>query len=60
MYLIHSGTAKIYAENGYAFATFRKGENFGESEVLTGIRRNGSARPIDIMNLYTLNKVDLE
>jgi len=60
MYLIHSGVVKIYAENGFAFATFRKGMNFGESEILTGMRRNGTARTQDVLSLYTLSKPDLE
>ena len=60
MYFIHLGTVKVFAENGYAYATFRKGENFGESEILTGMRRNGTARTKDILMLYTLTKVDLE
>ena len=60
MYLIHSGTVKIYAENGFAFATFRKGMNFGDSEILIGMRRNGTARTHDSLHLYTLSKVDIE
>lgn len=60
MYFIYAGTVKIYAENGYSFATFRKGENFGETDVLTGMRRNGTARTADILQMYTLSKADLE
>jgi len=60
MYFIYSGTVKIYAENGFSFATFRKGENFGETDILTGMRRNGTARTVDILQMYTLTKADLE
>ena len=30
MYFVNSGNVKLYAENSFPFARFRKGDNFGE------------------------------
>lgn len=48
------------AENGYAFAVFRKGDHFGETDVFCGTRRNGTAQAFDTCMLYKLKKSDLE
>jgi len=43
IYMIHQGTIKLFAENGYPFKIYRDGDVFGEADCLTGIRRNGTA-----------------
>ena len=60
MYFVNSGNVKLYAENGFPFATFRKGDNFGEQDCLLGMRRNGSARSFELVKLYVLSLFDLE
>lgn len=60
VYLIYAGQVKLLAENGFAFALFRKGDHFGETDVFCGTRRNGTAQAQDNCMLYKLNKSDLE
>ena len=43
MFMIHSGSVKLYAENGYPFAQYISSKTFGEVEVILNIRRNGTA-----------------
>lgn len=60
IYLVFKGQVKLFAENGYAFAVFRKGDHFGETDVFCGTRRNGTATAQDICLLYKMNRSDLE
>lgn len=43
-YMIHDGIIKLYADNGLPFKVFKKGSQFGQTEMVVGIRRNGTAR----------------
>lgn len=44
IYLIHDGYVKLFAENGFAFQVYRLGTNFGDSEVILGLKSNGTAK----------------
>lgn len=44
IYLLHSGYVKLLAENGHAFSIYRNGSNFGDSEVILGLKTNGTAK----------------
>ena len=62
LFFIQYGKIKLYAENEYSFETYTKGDNFGEGEVFSGVRRIGTARAFEVENLlYTISsyKMDL-
>jgi CRP-like cAMP-binding protein len=44
------------AENNFSFAHFNSGEVFGETDVLCGINRNGTAVTIDHSELYFIDR----
>lgn len=60
IYLIYKGTVKLYAENGYPFAIYRKGDTFGDIDVFCGTRRNGTAITTEDCLFYRVakNKID--
>jgi signal-transduction protein with cAMP-binding, CBS, and nucleotidyltransferase domain len=54
MFLIHKGTVKLYAENGYPFIQFKNGQHFGDVDLFCGIRRNGTAQTTEECLLYKI------
>ena len=60
MFLIHKGTVKLYAENGYPFIQFKNGQHFGDVDLFCGIRRNGTAQTTEECLLYKIQKNQLE
>jgi CRP-like cAMP-binding protein len=44
IYLIDSGSIKLYADNGLVFGSYRGGDTLGDNDVLVESRRNGTAK----------------
>jgi putative ABC transport system ATP-binding protein len=58
-YLIRAGSVDIMRdERGTVLATLKPGEFFGEVALLTGEKRNATARVRDNLEAYTLSKAD--
>lgn len=60
LYLINKGNVKIYAENGFAIASYKNGQHFGDIEMFCGTRRNGTATAAEDCQLYKIQKNQLE
>jgi CRP-like cAMP-binding protein len=52
---------KLYAENDYSFETYIKGDQFGEGEVFSAIKRIGTARAFEVDNLlYSISSYQMD
>jgi CRP-like cAMP-binding protein len=60
LYLIHKGSVKLYAENGYPFVQYKQGDQFGECDLLCNTRRLGSAQASENCLLYKIEKTKFE
>jgi len=58
--MIHKGTVKLFAENGYPFKIYKDGDAFGEADSLSGIRRNGTAIAVTYCQVYRTNISTIE
>ena len=56
IYLINEGYVKLFAENGFAFSSYRGGSNFGDSEVILAIKYNGTAKAMKKSQFYVIKK----
>ena len=56
IYLIHDGYVKLLAENGQSFCVYRLGNNFGDTEVILGLKRNGTAKAMNQSHFYIIKK----
>ncbi|CDW91576.1 cation channel family protein [Stylonychia lemnae] len=60
IYYIKSGKIRLYAENGFPFASYQEGQHFGDPEVLFKETRDGKAVAQTDCLFYALHKDDLE
>lgn len=60
IFLVYKGVVKLYAENGYPFAIYRKGETFGDIDVFCGTRRNGTAITTEDCLFYKVHKNNID
>lgn len=60
LFIIHKGTVKLYADNGYPFSQYKSGMHFGDADLLCGTRRNGTAKASEDCLLYKIEKGKLE
>mgnify|MGYP000683143663 CR=1 FL=1 len=60
IYYIKVGKVKIYAENGFPFASYKEGQQFGETNVIFKEVRDGKAVAQTDCLLFTLHKDNLE
>lgn len=60
MFFIHKGTVKLYAENDFPFETYVEGQVFGFTDLICGMRRNGTARAMCDIKLYKIAKHKIE
>jgi signal-transduction protein with cAMP-binding, CBS, and nucleotidyltransferase domain len=54
--LINKGTVKLIAENNFPFAIYKTGEHFGLADMLSGVKRNGTAQASEDTQLYKIQK----
>lgn len=52
IFFIYKGVVKLYAENDYPFYTFNSSNTFGDSDMITNIRRIGNAVAFEDCQLY--------
>jgi CRP-like cAMP-binding protein len=60
IYFIKQGKVKIYASNGFPYASCKDGEHFGDYEVILNHQREGRAVAFTDCLFYTLTKDDLD
>ena len=60
VFFIHKGVVKLYGDFGYPFASFKTGQTVGENDVMTNIKRNGTAICVDSCFLYKIFKNQME
>ena len=56
IYFIHQGGIKLYGDFGYPFASFKEGQTVGETDVFSGMKRNGTAICFTDCKLYKVFK----
>ena len=60
MFFIHKGIVKLYADNDFPFVTYEEGRVFGFTDLICGLRRNGTARAMSDCLFYKIQKYKLE
>lgn len=60
MFMIHKGTVKLYADNGFPFSQYMAGMHFGDADMLCETRRNGTASASENCLLYKVQKNQLD